>query len=78
MISEGERVAGHVHQLSAEPPEDCARPAAEQSHGGSVANIMTTRVSILLSLQSLPQGVRLTYKLNTYFPVSTTHLPPKS
>lgn len=78
MVSEGERVTGHVHQLSAEPPEDRARPVAEQSQLGSVANIVTTRVSISLSLQSLPQGVSLTYKPNTYFPVSTTHFPPKS
>lgn len=58
-------------------PGDGARPAAEQSQVGSVANIVTTRVSILLSLPSRPRGLSFTYKPNTYFPVSTTQFPRK-
>lgn len=73
MLSEGGRVAGHVHQLSAEPreprPPGCrAKPSQERCQHHDRTGFH----------QSLPRGVSLTYKPNTYFPASTTRFPPKS
>ena len=72
MISERERVAGHVCQLSAEPLR--ITPVALPIKAKFRA-LTTPWPHGFPSLSSLPQWASSTYKPNKHFPVSTTFAP---
>ena len=72
MISESERVEGHVRQLSAEPPRAMPATLPIKAKFRALTTPWPQGFPSLLSLPSLPQWAGSAYKPNKDFPAGTT------
>lgn len=74
MISEGKRVTGHVHQLSAESPRTAPALLVSKAKLGALPTSWPHGFQFY-SLQSFLQWVSSAYKPNIFFAVGTTLSP---